>query len=72
MAASALVPVGFVLASPGPRVSSSIRLRLQEVSRPPRLYLLWHQRKTAADRLSVADLSLIGPQLSSQSLVGAP
>jgi hypothetical protein len=35
------------------------------------LYLLWHQRKTGADRLSVADLSLIGPQLSSQSLVGA-
>ena len=30
------------------------------------------QRKTAADRLSVAELSLIGPQLSSQSLVGAP
>ncbi len=29
------------------------------------------QRKTAADRLSAAELSLIGPQLRSQSLVGA-
>jgi aryl-alcohol dehydrogenase-like predicted oxidoreductase len=37
--------------------------RLEEVSRPPLLYPYWHQRKTAADRLSAADLSLIGPQL---------
>jgi aryl-alcohol dehydrogenase-like predicted oxidoreductase len=37
--------------------------RLDEVSRPPLLYPFWHQRKTAADRLSVADLSLIGPYL---------
>ncbi len=35
--------------------------RLEEVSRPPLLYPYWHQRKTAADRLSPADLSLIGP-----------
>jgi aryl-alcohol dehydrogenase-like predicted oxidoreductase len=34
--------------------------RLEEVSRPPLLYPYWHQRKTAADRLSAADLSLIG------------
>jgi aryl-alcohol dehydrogenase-like predicted oxidoreductase len=34
--------------------------RLEEVSRPPLLYPYWHQRKTAADRLSPADLSLIG------------
>jgi aryl-alcohol dehydrogenase-like predicted oxidoreductase len=38
--------------------------RLEEVSRPPLIYPFWHQRKTAADRLSAADLSLIGPQLA--------
>jgi len=35
--------------------------RLEAVSRPPLIYPYWHQRKTAADRLSAADLSLIGP-----------
>jgi aryl-alcohol dehydrogenase-like predicted oxidoreductase len=34
--------------------------RLEEVSRPPLIYPHWHQRKTASDRLSAADLSLIG------------
>jgi aryl-alcohol dehydrogenase-like predicted oxidoreductase len=38
--------------------------RLEAVSRPPLIYPFWHQRKTAADRLSPADLSLIGPYLS--------
>jgi aryl-alcohol dehydrogenase-like predicted oxidoreductase len=37
--------------------------RLEEVSRPPLLYPFWHQRKTASDRLSPADLSLLGPYL---------
>jgi aryl-alcohol dehydrogenase-like predicted oxidoreductase len=37
--------------------------RLEEVSRPPLLYPFWHQRKTANDRLSAADLSLLGPYL---------
>ncbi|MFZ0042282.1 MAG: aldo/keto reductase [Solirubrobacteraceae bacterium] len=37
--------------------------RLEEVSRPPLLYPYWHQRKTASDRLSAADLSLLGPYL---------
>ena len=46
-------------------------IRLEEVSRPPLLYPFWHQRNTAADRLSAADLSLIGPQLDT-SLVAAP
>jgi aryl-alcohol dehydrogenase-like predicted oxidoreductase len=36
---------------------------LEEVSRPPLLYPFWHQRATASDRLSAADLSLIGPYL---------
>jgi hypothetical protein len=37
--------------------------RLEEVSRPPLLYPFWHQRNTANDRLSEADLSLLGPYL---------
>jgi aryl-alcohol dehydrogenase-like predicted oxidoreductase len=39
-------------------------VRLEEVSRPPLLYPYWHQAKTAADRLSPADLSLLGPYLA--------
>jgi len=38
--------------------------RLEEVSRQPLLYPYWHQRKTASDRLSEADLSLLGPYLA--------
>jgi aryl-alcohol dehydrogenase-like predicted oxidoreductase len=37
--------------------------RLEAVSRPPLIYPFWHQRSTASDRLSEADLSLIGPFL---------
>ncbi len=37
--------------------------RLEEVSRPPLIYPYWHQQKTAADRLSPADLSLMGAHL---------
>ena len=44
-------------------LSDEEMLRLEEVSRPPLLYPFWHQRKTAADRLSAADLSLLGPYL---------
>ena len=36
---------------------------LEEVSRPPLLYPYWHQKATASDRLSPADLVLIGPHL---------
>jgi aryl-alcohol dehydrogenase-like predicted oxidoreductase len=38
--------------------------RLEEVSRPPLLYPYWHQRKTASDRLSQADLTLLAPYLT--------
>jgi aryl-alcohol dehydrogenase-like predicted oxidoreductase len=38
--------------------------RLEKVSRPPLLYPYWHQKATASDRLSAADLLLIGPHLS--------
>jgi len=37
--------------------------RLERVSRPTLIYPFWHQRATAGDRLSEADLSLIGPYL---------
>jgi aryl-alcohol dehydrogenase-like predicted oxidoreductase len=37
--------------------------RLEAVSRPPLIYPFWHQAASAADRLSDADLSLIGPHL---------
>jgi aryl-alcohol dehydrogenase-like predicted oxidoreductase len=37
--------------------------RLEKVSRPPLIYPFWHQRASASDRLSAADLSLIGPYL---------
>ncbi len=39
------------------------RTRLDELSAPPLLYPFWHQAQTAADRLSPADLTLIGPHL---------
>ncbi|MEH1129669.1 aldo/keto reductase [Micromonospora sp. CPCC 206061] len=39
------------------------RRRLDEVSAQPLLYPYWHQAKTARDRLSPADLTLLGPHL---------
>ncbi len=39
------------------------RERLDKVSAPPLLYPYWHQAKTASDRLSPADLTLLGPHL---------
>jgi aryl-alcohol dehydrogenase-like predicted oxidoreductase len=44
-------------------LSEDERRRLDEVSAPPLLYPYWHQAKTAADRLSPADLTLLGPHL---------
>ncbi len=45
--------------------------RLELVSRPPLIYPYWHQRKTASDRLSGADLSLIGQHLEADTAVTA-
>jgi aryl-alcohol dehydrogenase-like predicted oxidoreductase len=42
-------------------LSDEERARLDEVSAPPLLYPYWHQANTASDRLSPADLSLLGP-----------
>jgi aryl-alcohol dehydrogenase-like predicted oxidoreductase len=39
--------------------------RLEEVSRPPLIYPFWHQRNSVSDRLSAADLSLIGSYMQS-------
>ena len=39
------------------------RARLDAASAPPLLYPYWHQAKTAGDRLSPADLTLLGPHL---------
>lgn len=39
------------------------REQLGKVSPPPLIYPHWHQAKTARDRLSPADLSLLGPYL---------
>ena len=37
--------------------------RLRRLSRPPLIYPYWRQAKTASDRLSPADLALLGPHL---------
>jgi aryl-alcohol dehydrogenase-like predicted oxidoreductase len=39
------------------------RAQLDAVSAPPLLYPYWHQAKTARDRLSPADLTLLAPHL---------
>ena len=39
------------------------RARLDQASAPPLIYPYWHQAKTARDRLSPADLTLLGPYL---------
>jgi aryl-alcohol dehydrogenase-like predicted oxidoreductase len=40
------------------------RARLDQASAPPLIYPFWHQAKTARDRLSPADLTLLGPYLA--------
>jgi aryl-alcohol dehydrogenase-like predicted oxidoreductase len=46
------------------KLSGEERQRLDDVSLPQLLYPYWHQRNTAGDRLSEADLSLLGPHLN--------
>jgi aryl-alcohol dehydrogenase-like predicted oxidoreductase len=45
------------------KLSDGERDRLERLSRPPLLYPYWHQAKTARDRLSPADLTLLGPHI---------
>jgi aryl-alcohol dehydrogenase-like predicted oxidoreductase len=51
------------LASAELKLSDADLGRLDQVSQPPLLYPYWHQAKTARDRLSPADLTLLGPHL---------
>ena len=44
-------------------LSESERAKLDAVSAPPIIYPYWHQLQTARDRLSTADLALLGPHL---------
>jgi aryl-alcohol dehydrogenase-like predicted oxidoreductase len=51
------------LAAADLKLSDEERQRLDKVSAPPLLYPYWHQAKTASDRLSEADLTLLAPHL---------
>jgi aryl-alcohol dehydrogenase-like predicted oxidoreductase len=51
------------LAAAGLELTDEEVARIEEVSRPPLPYPLWHQAKTAADRLSDADRLVLGPHL---------
>jgi aryl-alcohol dehydrogenase-like predicted oxidoreductase len=46
-------------------LSGDERAKLDAVSAQPLLYPYWHQANTSSDRLSAADLTLLGPHLSS-------
>lgn len=45
-------------------LSADERAQLDKASAPPLIYPYWHQAKTARDRLSPADLTLLAPHLS--------
>jgi aryl-alcohol dehydrogenase-like predicted oxidoreductase len=45
------------------KLTADERARLDKVSQPRLLYPYWHQAKTAKERLSAADLALLGPYL---------
>jgi aryl-alcohol dehydrogenase-like predicted oxidoreductase len=51
------------LAAAGLSLTAGERDLLEAASTPPLLYPYWHQAKTARDRLSPADLTLLGPYL---------
>jgi aryl-alcohol dehydrogenase-like predicted oxidoreductase len=51
------------LAAASLTLSAGERAQLDQVSAPPLIYPYWHQAKTARDRLSPADLTLLGPYL---------
>jgi aryl-alcohol dehydrogenase-like predicted oxidoreductase len=51
------------LAAASLTLSADERAQLDKVSAPPLIYPYWHQAKTARDRLSPADLTLLGPYL---------
>jgi len=51
------------LAAAGLTLTAAEREQLDKASAPPLIYPYWHQAKTASDRLSPADLTLLGPYL---------
>jgi aryl-alcohol dehydrogenase-like predicted oxidoreductase len=51
------------LAAADLELAADERARLDAVSALPLLYPYWHQAKTASDRLSAADLTLLGPHV---------
>ena len=51
------------LAAANVRLTPEERARLDKASAPLLLYPYWHQAKTAKERLSPADLSLLGPYI---------
>jgi len=51
------------LAAADLKLTADERAKLDAASAPPLLYPYWHQAKTASDRLSPADLTLLGPHL---------
>jgi aryl-alcohol dehydrogenase-like predicted oxidoreductase len=52
------------LAAASLSLTTDERARLDKASAPPLIYPYWHQAKTARDRLSPADLTLLGPHLA--------
>jgi aryl-alcohol dehydrogenase-like predicted oxidoreductase len=51
------------LAAANVKLAPEERARLDKASAPVLLYPYWHQAKTARERLSAADLSLLGPHI---------
>jgi aryl-alcohol dehydrogenase-like predicted oxidoreductase len=51
------------LAAASLTLAEAEREQLDKVSAPPLIYPYWHQARTASDRLSPADLTLLGPYL---------
>ena len=51
------------LAAASLTLSETEREQLDKISAPPLIYPYWHQARTASDRLSPADLTLLGPYL---------
>ena len=51
------------LAAASLTLTEAERAQLDKVSAPPLIYPYWHQARTASDRLSPADLTLLGPHL---------
>jgi diketogulonate reductase-like aldo/keto reductase len=46
------------------KLTAEERAKLDAVSQKPLMYPYWHQAKTAADRLSPADRTLLAPFLA--------